>query len=231
MTISPATLQQRLAAAGFSPGPIDGLHGGKTTRALMAFTAQDDSIPLEAGAAMNVALRKYGLNTPARTVQMLANCGAESRFKLVEENLNYSAQRLTQVWPRRFPNIDATAGFANNPRQLAAAVYGGRMGNRPNTPDGWTFRGRSWPQLTGRDGYENVARVTGLPLLDDPDLLMTYPGAAEGACGFWVWKDLSPLADAGRTQDLRIRWNGGTNGLSVVLATVGRLQDLWDLTP
>lgn len=227
MTDSTATLQQQLAAAGFDPGPVDGWHGGKTTRALMAAAIQDDSVPLEAGAALYAALRKYGLNTPPRTIEMIANCGAESRFKLVEENLNYSPERLMQVWPRRFPNIGATQGFAHNPRQLANAVYGGRMGNRPNTPDGFDFRGRSWPQLTGRGAYDDVGKITGLPLLDDPGLLMTYPGAAEGACGFWIWKNLSPFADARRSRDLRIQWNGGTNGLQETLRAVDRLETLW----
>lgn len=227
--VMPATLQQRLVAAGFDPGPVDGVFGARTLRALMG-VASDVTPPLEAAQALLASLRKYGLNTPPRTINMLANCGAESRWQLVEENLNYSAERLMDVWPRRFPNIAATVGFAHNPQQLANAVYGGRMGNTLPS-DGWKYRGRSWPQLTGKDAHEAVGKITGLPLLDDPSLLLTYPGAAEAACGFWVWKDLDALADAGRARDLRIRWNGGTNGLSKTLSAVDRLQALWDPTP
>ncbi|MCY1745057.1 hypothetical protein [Ensifer sp. SL37] len=47
----------------------------------------------------------------------------------VTENLYYSAERLTQVWPSRFPTIASAKPFARNPRKLANKVYGGRMGN------------------------------------------------------------------------------------------------------
>jgi putative chitinase len=79
----------------------------------------------------------------------------------VEENLNYSAKRLTQVWPGRFPTIDSAKPYANNPQRLANKVYGGRMGNTgPN--DGWLFRGRGLPQITGRDNYRR-AGIEGNP--------------------------------------------------------------------
>lgn len=79
----------------------------------------------------------------------------------VEENLNYSAKRLTQVWPGRFPTIASAQPYANNPQKLANKVYGGRMGNTgPN--DGWMFRGRGLPQITGRDNYRR-AGIEGNP--------------------------------------------------------------------
>ena len=70
----------------------------------------------------------------------------------VEENLNYSAKRMTQVWPSRFPTIASAQPYAGNPRALANKVYGGRLGNTgPN--DGWVFRGRGLSQITGRANY------------------------------------------------------------------------------
>lgn len=216
-----AALQQRLGVT------ADGQLGPVTLRALMTQTTGAD-VPELAAQALWTALKKYGLTSPARIVNLLANCGAESRFDLTAENLNYSAKRLTQVWPHRFPTLDAATLYANQPEALANAVYGGRMGNT-QVGDGWKYRGRSWPQLTGREAYAAVGKITGLDLIADPDLLLTYPGAAEGACGFWQWKGLSALADAGRAQDLRIRWNGGTNGLSTTLAAVARLNELWGI--
>lgn len=74
------------------------------------------------------------------------------RFSAVTENLNYSAKRLTQVWPSRFPTIAAATPFANNPQALANKVYGGRMGNTgPN--DGFRYLGRGLVQITGKDNY------------------------------------------------------------------------------
>lgn len=69
----------------------------------------------------------------------------------IEENLNYSAKRLTQVWPKRFPSIAAAQPYANNPPALANKVYGGRLGNALN--EGWLFRGRGLIQITGRENY------------------------------------------------------------------------------
>lgn len=222
MTI--ATLQERLGVTS------DGQLGPQTLRALMGVAAGGAEIDPLASVALWTSLRKYGLTAPRRIVNLLANCGVESRFDLTEENLNYSAPRLMAVWPHRFPTLESTRGLAGKPEALANAVYGGRMGNTV-VGDGWRFRGRSWPQLTGRNAYAEVGRITGLDLLADPDLTMTYPGAAEAACGFWQWKGLSALADAGQAQALRIQWNGGTNGLSATLAAVVRLNALWGIDP
>ncbi len=71
----------------------------------------------------------------------------------VTEDLNYSAARLTEVWPSRFPTIASAKPFARNPRKLANKVYGGRMGNAA-PDDGWLYRGRGLPQITGKENYE-----------------------------------------------------------------------------
>lgn len=70
----------------------------------------------------------------------------------VSENLNYSANRLTEVWPSRFPTLAAAQPFANNPRRLANKVYGGRLGNT-GPDDGWLYRGRGLAQVTGKTNY------------------------------------------------------------------------------
>jgi putative chitinase len=45
------------------------------------------------------------------------------------------------------------------------------MGNRPGGGDGWNFRGRGASQTTGREGYERLARATGLDMVSLPDLV------------------------------------------------------------
>ena len=79
----------------------------------------------------------------------------------VSENLNYSAQRLTQVWPSRFPTIASAKPYANNPRRLANKVYGGRLGN-DGPDDGWLYRGRGLAQITGKENYSKFG-LAGVP--------------------------------------------------------------------
>jgi putative chitinase len=89
----------------------------------------------------------------------------------MEENLSYSAARMCQVWPSRFRSIESAQPYAHNPRALGNKVYNGRMGNRTGTDDGYAFRGRSLSQCTGREGYERVQKLTGLPAVANPDVL------------------------------------------------------------
>jgi len=70
----------------------------------------------------------------------------------VTENLNYSAERLTQVWPTRFPDLASAKPYARNARKLANKVYGNRMGNTV-ADDGWRYRGRGLAQITGKSNY------------------------------------------------------------------------------
>lgn len=116
---------------------------------------------------------KYKINTPLLVAHVMAQisheCGAGHD---VVESLNYSAQRMTEVWPGRFPTVSAAAPYAHNEEALGIKTYGGRMGNRPGTNDGYAYRGRGGSQVTGRDGYARLQKATGLPVLDNPDLVL-----------------------------------------------------------
>lgn len=104
---------------------------------------------------------------------ILATAHHETGAKMVpvEENLNYSAKRLVQVWPKRFPTVAAATLYANNGIALANKVYGGRMGNTaPN--DGWLYRGRGLVQITGKDNYARASKALGIDFVAAPDLVM-----------------------------------------------------------
>lgn len=96
----------------------------------------------------------------------------------VSENLNYSAQRMTEVWPSRFKTLEAAKPFANNPEKLANKVYGGRLGN-DKEGDGWRYRGRGYSQITGKVSYDKFAKLLNLDLVGNPDLALQQKVAAK----------------------------------------------------
>ena len=83
---------------------------------------------------------------------ILATAYGEANLTPTRENMNYSAARIKQVWPSR----PEAVRYAGKPKALANEVYGGRLGNRPGTDDGWRFRGGGVDQLTGRANYAKI---------------------------------------------------------------------------
>lgn len=128
----------------------------------------------------------------------------------VEEALGYSAQRLMTVWPKRFPTLADAQKFAYKPEALGNYVYGGRLGNT-QPGDGWKYRGRGLIQVTGRANYAAVGRVMGLPLEDNPDLLLVPENALRSAIVWWERN----VPDAFVNDPVKVRKavNGGTVGL------------------
>lgn len=130
----------------------------------------------------------------------------------LEENLNYSAKRMVEVWPQRFKTLEDAEPFAHNPQALANKVYGGRMGNvRPN--DGWAYRGSGPIQVTGYDNFAALERLTGLPLTADPGLLRRPGIEALRVCIAW-WEGNVPDGILGDIAHVTKRVNGGTAGLA-----------------
>ena len=169
---------------------------------------------------LNQVFVKYDIGTPKRQAAFIGQCAVESaNFTRLQENLNYSAQRLTQVWPSRFPNISMAEPYANNPEKLADFVYAGRMGNLQDG-DGWKFHGRGLIQLKGRENYANCGSGVGVDLIDNPDLLLTPKYAVLSAGWFWNKKGLNALADTQEYGAMTRRINGGLTGLDERIAKI-----------
>lgn len=158
---------------------------------------------------------EYEINTPQRIAAFIANVAHESmNLRAVKENLNYSAQGLTRVFPRYF-NASSATSYARQPERIANRVYANRMGNGPESSgDGWRYRGRGLIQLTGKNNYKRFADDMGLSLDEAVQYLETAEGAVESAAWFWDNNNLNEIADRGDLRSLTKRINGGYNGLT-----------------
>jgi putative chitinase len=177
----------------------------------------------ELSAAATLAL----IDTAEQWAHWLGQMAHESSgFTRMEENLNYSAERVRAVWSRRFPTDASAQVVARNPRLLANTVYNGRMSNRPGSDDGWHFRGRGPKQITGRDNYtsfnswcrERDLLAPGQDVRTSPELLLQPRFGSLAAAWYWSANNLGAILDrldgeaACRAMTRRI--NGGQIGFA-----------------
>jgi len=169
---------------------------------------------------------KYGINSKQRQACFIGQCMHESNgFRVLEENLHYSASALMRTWPSRFPDMDTAEKYANNPEKIANKVYGGRMGNVEDD-DGWKYHGRGLIQLTGKDNYANCGSGLGMDLVGDPDRLLDPQYAALSAGWFWNKHGLNILADAQDYTNMTKRINGGILGLDDRVMKINKVLDV-----
>ena len=137
-----------------------------------------------------------------------------NHFKVLSENLNYRAETLMQLWPKRF-TAESAAQYAHQPEKIANFIYANRMGNRDEASgDGYRFRGSGWLQLTGHDNFYHAGKGCGVDLVMKPDLVRTPEYAAMTAGWFW---NTHKCNDVAQTQDwvkLTKIINGGDIGLA-----------------
>ena len=178
------------------------------------------------------ALKESGiLQGLTRLQYFLAQLGHESNgLTHREENLNYSATRLMEIWPSRFPTLAIAQKYDRDPEKLANFVYGGRMGN-VDPGDGYKYRGRGYIQLTGRETYREIGKVAGLDLEGSPELAAKPENAIRIACAFWTWKKINPSCDVGDFTAVTKRINGGTNGLTDRLEWLSKVQAVVKVAP
>ena len=161
---------------------------------------------------------KFGINTPLRLAHFLAQCGHESGgFRATQENLNYSAKGLMGIFRKYFPNEALANAYARQPAKIASKVYGGRMGNGPeSTGEGFKFRGRGYIQLTGKENYTAFGKSIGEDMVANPDKV-AGPYALLSAAWFFSKNGLHRMADEGSSDavvtKITKRVNGGTIGL------------------
>lgn len=157
---------------------------------------------------------KYEINTPERVAMFLAQIGHESAgLSVVQENLNYRADRLAVVFPKYFRDVNPN-DYARNPEKIANRVYANRMGNGPESSgDGYRYSGKGLVQLTGKSNYSAFADYVGMDLDEVIEYLITPEGATESAAWFWTTNNLNQWADNQDILTVTRKINGGTHGL------------------
>lgn len=173
------------------------------------------------------------LDTEHRLAMWTATIVHESnQLRDLEEDLSYSAQRIVEIWPARFPGIAAARPFARNPERLANRAYANRMGNGPEeSGEGWRYRGRGLIQITGRAMYERCGQGLAQPLLEQPNLLLTPELAALSAGWYWTANGCHALADADDMRGVTKIVNGWLNGLEKRLEYLARARHVFEARP
>ena len=173
--------------------------------------------------AFNKYAAAYGVTSQKAIAQCLANfCVETGGFRHLEENLSYSAKRLTQVWPSRFRSLAAAKPYARNPKKLANKVYGHRLGNENRPGAGWMYRGSGPGQVTGYANFKRIEDITGIPVTSEPHLMRNPGIGMKASLILWNEWGLSGLAEGTQTTKIRKRWNGGSHGLKEVKAAYAR---------
>ena len=162
---------------------------------------------------------KFQIDTPLRLAHFLAQCGHESGgCRLTKENLNYSAKGLNGTFKKYFPTEAAAKPYERQPVKIANKVYGGRMGNGPESSgEGSKFCGRGYIQLTGKDNYTAFGKSINEDMTTNPDKVAS-DYALLSAAWFFSKNGLHKMADGGATDavvtSITKRVNGGTIGLA-----------------
>lgn len=163
-----------------------------------------------------------GCISKPQQAMFLAQYGHETRgFTRFSESMNYSVDGLIETFRKYFTPAQAQKyGYIKNKagvviqkadqESIANIAYANRMGNgNQASGDGWKYRGRGLPHLTGKENYGKFQKWLGKNI--QPEELSTNLDLAIKA-GVWYWL-VNGLASLDSVQKVTVRVNGGTNGL------------------
>ena len=179
------------------------------------FNASDSKVLDEVANVINSLGSHFGINTNLRLAHFLAQVREEigSKFEPRIESLNYSEESVLKTFKQITPEQAEKYGRNNkhpaNQEMIANLVYANRMGNgNVESGDGYKYRGRGTLQITGKYNYQEVQKRidkyypnSGVNILtgSNVDSLL---GSILIGMGFWIWKDLYKLADAGTSKQV-----------------------------
>lgn len=177
---------------------------------------------------LSIVAERYDIDNKLRICHFLAQLIHESgQFKLLVENLNYSAEGLIRTWPSRFNSHNANL-YARQPEKIANFVYANRLGNgNTASGDGWKYRGRGLIQITGRSNYNTYGDIIGVDLVNFPERAVEVQIASELAGAYWTAKKLNTYADSDNINEITTRINGGLIGIDSRKYWLDRLKNAY----
>ena len=165
--------------------------------------------------AMCEILPLWEVDTIERVAMFLAQCGHESGgFRVLSENLNYSAKALNTIFPKYFRRAGRDANeYHRQPEKIANVIYANRMDNGDAASgDGWMYRGGGILQLIRRYNYTKFGEAVYMSMKKQ-FTTRNKKGALDLACWFWDENNINKWCDAMDVVGATKRINGGTIGL------------------
>jgi len=90
---------------------------------------------------------------------ILSTIQAECGFNPRSERFNYTLKRFKEVFKRKYRSAYRYL-YGKNEKRVANIVYANRLGNGSRwSGDGNRYKGRGYPQLTGKANYKAVSDV------------------------------------------------------------------------
>ncbi|MFC5740016.1 XVIPCD domain-containing protein [Dyella tabacisoli] len=158
-----------------------------------------------------------GIKSPRELANYMAQVTHESNgLNRLEESFRYT-KGISQIpvqsaWRHGEAALESARlqAMQGKPEQLAELMYGGRNGN-DQPGDGYTYRGRGYMQLTGKDNYRAAGEALGLDLVKHPELAAEPKNASKIA--LWYWETNVPEAAREDVKEATKAINGKYNGL------------------
>lgn len=148
----------------------------------------------------DIMLNGWGITSRAARIGILATIGKESNFtpKFEKGYSGTSNARIREIFPTRTKtkNDAELTAIKSNDKTFFNFVYNGRLGNSTTGNDGYIYRGSGLNQLTGRSNYEKYAKLSGIDILNQPELNNTLPVATQTMLHFFYagWNSSSGKA-------------------------------------